>query len=149
MVPPPENIINSLIRYEEECIENVTSVSLTEMNTDNMNDYNPSTGMNPDNMIQSIDENRFINETTYKTVPIGYLLPKESTTKSFTKRQAENIFQGVMGGYNRYSEARQHKVSMLILKLQDLMTVVSPHYSLKDVLRLPFGEGFGSRFLWR
>ena len=93
------------------------------MNTDNMNDDNPLTGMNPDNMIQSIDENRFINETTYETVLIGYLPPKESTTKSFTKRQAENVFQVVIGGYNRYSEARQHKVSMLILKLQDLMTV--------------------------
>ena len=28
-----------------------------------------------------------------------------------------------MGGYNKYSEARHHKVSMLILKLQDLMTI--------------------------
>ena len=28
-----------------------------------------------------------------------------------------------MGGYNRYSEVRQHRVSMLSLKLQDLMTV--------------------------
>ena len=78
-VPPPKNTIDSLIRYEEECIENITSVSRTQMNMNYMNGDNPPMGMNPDNMVQSVDDNPFINETTYKTVPIGYLRPKEST----------------------------------------------------------------------
>ena len=58
-----------------------------------------------------------------KQCPPGYLPQKESTNKPFTKKQVENVLQGVLVGYNRYSETRQHEVSMLILKMQELMTV--------------------------
>ena len=48
---------------------------------------------------------------------------KKSTTKPFTKKQVENVLQGVLAGYNRYSATRQHGVSVLVLKMQDLMTI--------------------------
>ena len=62
-------------------------------------------------------ENPFLDQTMNEAVTPGYLPETGSTTKPFSKKKIETAIQGVLDGYNRYSETRQHKVSMIVPKI--------------------------------
>ena len=72
MDPTTRNTINDLIRFEEECIEDVNCVPSISLFMET----------SPDNIEGFPDENPFLNQTMNKTVTSGYLLETGSTTKS-------------------------------------------------------------------
>ena len=74
----------------------------------------------------------FSKTKSEEKVPIGYLPEQGNNTKPFTKKQMDSIWGDVMAGYSGYTDQRKHKMSLLILDMQELMTVDDSTSSMRN-----------------
>jgi len=111
---PPENTLDEIIGLSKEVMEQRTEI--TEMEVSNV-----------ENSIKLFSKSK-----SEEKVPIGYLPEQGNNTKPFSKKQMDSIWGDVMAGYSGYTDQRKHKMSLLILEMQELMTVDDSTSSMRN-----------------
>ena len=111
---PPENTLDEIIGLSKEVMDQRTEI--TEMEVSNV-----------ENSIKLFSKSK-----SEEKVPIGYLPEQGNNTKPFSKKQMDSIWGDVMAGYSGYTDQRKHKMSLLILDMQELMTVDDSTSSMRN-----------------
>ena len=106
---PPLTTIDNLIGYGAEII--------TECTGDSIQTHSDDTNM-------SVNVDKFTGDNS-DVIPVGQLPDSSNRIQPFSKKHVENVLNVVVGGYNRTSESKKYQISMLVLKMQELMTVDS------------------------
>ena len=108
-VEPKEKILNDIIGYspeiirlnpplpsEEEILEKDTNIPM----------FNP-----------------FSEGSADDPLPVDYLPERNVSTTPFTKKEIENVLHGVLSGYSNFRHSRRHDISLLVLQLDELLTL--------------------------
>ena len=67
--------------------------------------------------------NLFSEGSADDPLPVDYLPQQSVSTTPFTKKEVENVLHGVLSEYTNFGRTRQHDISLLVLQLDDLMTL--------------------------
>ena len=76
--------------------------------------------------------NLFAEGSADDPFPVDYIPEQSGSTILFTNKEIKNVLDGVLSGYTNFGRMRQHDISLLVLQLDELMTLDEKTSNLVD-----------------